>query len=104
MAQAAQGTVMTKDELPLNSASPTLNHTFVVRIRLDYSLHSILFIPWALLYIIAFKPSNLNAKLIMIASGLLTAFAAEGVQYFLSYRAYNINDLLANWLGGGRFS
>jgi glycopeptide antibiotics resistance protein len=82
--------------LPLNSASPTLNHTFMVRIRLDYLLHSILFIPCVFLYIIAFKPSNLKAKLIMIVTGLLMAFATEGVQYFLSYRAYNINDLLAN--------
>jgi glycopeptide antibiotics resistance protein len=25
--------------------------------------------------------------------------AAEGIQYFISWRAYNINDLLANLVG-----
>ena len=86
--------------LPLNSASSTsLNNLYVVRVRLDYLLHAILFIPWAFLYIIAFRPATLNAKLLMIGSGLLMAFATEGIQYFLTYRAYNINDLLANWLG-----
>ena len=27
------------------------------------------------------------------------AFSTEGVQYFLTYRSYNINDLLSNFLG-----
>jgi VanZ family protein len=27
--------------------------------------------------------------------------AAEGIRYFISRRAYNINDLLANLVGGG---
>ena len=35
----------------------------------------------------------------MIGTGLLMAFATEGVQYFLSYRSYNVNDLLFNFLG-----
>ena len=35
----------------------------------------------------------------MVIAGLLMAFATEGVQYCLIYRAYNINDLLANFLG-----
>lgn len=63
--------------LPLNSASPTLNHTFVIRIRLDYLLHAILFIPWALLYILYFRPSTFKAKLLLVGSGLLVAFATE---------------------------
>jgi VanZ family protein len=37
--------------------------------------------------------------LLMISLGLLAAFATEGVQYFLTYRSYNINDLLSNFLG-----
>ena len=35
----------------------------------------------------------------MIGAGLLMAFATEGVQYFLTYRSYNVNDLLSNFLG-----
>lgn len=86
--------------LPLNSASSkTLGNVFVVRIRLDYLLHSLLFIPWVILYLKAFRPAGLNEKLLIFAKGLLMAFATEGVQYFLTYRSYNINDLLANLLG-----
>ena len=35
----------------------------------------------------------------MVGAGLLAAFATEGVQYFLTYRTYNINDLFSNFLG-----
>ena len=86
--------------LPINnSSSGTLNSIFVVRIRLDYLLHSILFIPWIFLYSVTFRPEKISDKLIMVIAGLLMAFATEGIQYFLTYRAYNINDLLANFLG-----
>ena len=86
--------------LPLNNiSSDILNNVFIVRIRLDYLLHSLLFIPWIFLYSVTFCPENISDKLIMVIAGLLMAFATEGVQYFLTYRAYNINDLLANFLG-----
>ena len=86
--------------LPLNgSSSAHLNDILVVNIRLDYLIHSILFIPWIFLYMISFRPAGLSEKLLMIAAGLLMAFSTEGVQYFLSYRSYNINDLLSNFLG-----
>jgi glycopeptide antibiotics resistance protein len=86
--------------LPLNgSSSAHLNDILVVNIRLDYLIHSILFIPWIFLYLISFRPAGIWEKLLMIAAGLLMAFSTEGVQYFLSYRSYNINDLLSNFLG-----
>ena len=85
--------------LPINSGSSSLNATFIIRIRLDYLLHSVLFIPWVLLYSFTFRPTKLFDKFTMIGAGLLMAFATEGVQYFLTYRSYNINDLLANFLG-----
>jgi VanZ family protein len=86
--------------LPLNSTtSDALVDTFVINIRLDYLLHSILFIPWILLYLLTFWPAKITDKLIMAGTGLLMAFTTEGIQYFLSYRSYNINDLLSNFLG-----
>jgi glycopeptide antibiotics resistance protein len=86
--------------LPLNgSASVHLNDIYVFHLRLDFLLHSILFIPWVFLYAMSFRPAGLSEKLLMIAAGLLMAFSTEGVQYFLSYRSYNINDLLSNFLG-----
>ncbi|MFZ4707308.1 MAG: VanZ family protein [Bacteroidales bacterium] len=85
--------------LPINSGSSSLNNTFIIHIRLDYLAHAILFIPWILLYVLTFRPANLFDKFTMIGAGLLMAFATEGVQYFLAYRSYNINDLLSNFLG-----
>jgi len=42
---------------------------------------------------------NLQATLLYILLGLLFATANEAVQFLLPYRAFNINDLLANGLG-----
>jgi glycopeptide antibiotics resistance protein len=86
--------------LPLNNASSgTMNGTYVVRIRLDYLLHSLLFVPWTFLYSVTFRPGKAFDKWIMIGAGLIMAFTTEGVQYFLAYRAYNLNDMLSNFLG-----
>jgi VanZ family protein len=86
--------------LPLNgSSSAHLNDIHVVNIRLDYLLHSVLFIPWVFLYTLSFRPAGVTGQLLMITAGLLMAFSTEGVQYFLTYRSYNINDLLSNFLG-----
>ena len=86
--------------LPINSTTnTTLTDVFIVNIRLDHLLHATLFIPWAFLYLLTFRPVKWNEKLMLVVYGLLMAFAAEGVQYFLTYRSYNINDLLGNWVG-----
>ena len=86
--------------LPLNGASAvTMNHVYIVNIRLDFFLHGILYLPWCYLYMASLRPARLAENLLMISAGLLMAFATEGVQYFLTYRTYNINDLLSNFLG-----
>ncbi len=45
------------------------------------------------------KPTANSQQLSWLLLGLLFASASEGLQYFLPYRAFNINDLLANLLG-----
>lgn len=78
---------------PLNT-SGQLNDMTLVAIRGDYFLHAMVFLPWATLIFFAFR---LNLAWIM--TGLLLAAATEGIQYFLHYRAFNINDLIANMTG-----
>lgn len=78
---------------PLNT-SGELNDMTVVAIRGDYFLHAIVFLPWTALVFFAFR---LNLSWVMI--GLVLAAATEVVQYFLHYRAFNINDLIANMAG-----
>ena len=36
-----------------------------------------------------------------ILLGILLALSAEGVQYFLPYRAFNVNDMISNLIGMG---
>ena len=89
--------------LPINGVSSPLNHTFIVKVRLDYLFHSLVFIPWMLLISFAFTNGNRNKRfsyiLLLLSYGLLTAIITEGIQYFLPYRSFNINDLLANLIG-----
>jgi len=88
--------------LPINSASATINHTFIISIRLDYLLHFSIFIPWMFLMRrhsrISFQHSKVS-PVIWIFAGLLFAVFTEVVQYGLPYREFNINDLLANGMG-----
>jgi len=86
--------------LPINGTTNTTpTDVFIINIRLDHLLHATLFIPWAFLYLVTFRPVKWNEKLMLVVYGLLMAFATEGVQYFLTYRSYNINDMIANWMG-----
>ena len=90
--------------LPINgsNAESPLNDIFVVSVRLDYLLHCAIFIPWAFLL---WKMSGTNFRknglvlFLYFLLAILFAVATEGIQYVLPYRAFNINDLLANGLG-----
>ena len=79
--------------LPINSAGE-LNKITILRLRGDYFLHALLFVPWAFFY-----PAMRSNKLLWLLYGLLFAAGSEGVQYLLPYRAFNINDLVANVIG-----
>jgi VanZ family protein len=82
--------------LPINSQQNiALNNNYIVHIRLDHLLHSILFIPW---FWISYRIRN-HPVLLSIALGLAIAVLAEGIQYFLPYRAFNINDMISNIIG-----
>jgi len=86
--------------LPINGTTNTTpTDVFIINIRLDHLLHATLFIPWAFLYLVTFRPVKWDEKLMLVVYGLLMASAAEGVQNFLTYRSYNINDMIANWMG-----
>jgi glycopeptide antibiotics resistance protein len=81
--------------LPLNSAGE-LNDITILHFRGDYFFHALLFLPWSLFQIIPKKH-----LVLWIIIGLLFSVSSELIQYFLSYRAFNINDMFANSLGIG---
>jgi len=85
--------------LPINGKDSVINNTYVLsEIRLDYFMHSILLLPWMLLRLFYAKTS-LKEAIQWFFMGILLAILAEGVQYFLPYRTYNVIDLVANLLG-----
>jgi len=86
--------VMLLAVLPLNS-SGSLNNITLIRIWGDDWVHAVQFLPFAFLVRIGYRGGFLRSLL----AGVVLALAAEGIQYFISWRAYNINDLLANLVG-----
>lgn len=88
--------------LPINSTGSTINHTFIVTIRLDYLLHCAMFLPWMFLMRKFSRTSfqfSISRSSIWILAALIFATLMEILQYYLPYRAFNVNDLLANGLG-----
>ena len=61
------------------------------------------FLPFAFLVRIGYRGGFLRSLQAGVLHALILPLyrfiAAEGIQYFISWRAYNINDLLANLMG-----
>jgi len=85
--------IMLAVTLPINSSNE-LNNITILEFRGDYFFHALMFIPWVFFT----KSHNLNIWVWLIL-GLIVATGSESIQYFLSYRTFNINDLLANTIG-----
>ena len=88
--------------LPINSSGNAINHVFILSFRLDYLIHFVMYIPWAfLIWKITGASFRKNAGMVVfyIALGLVFAALTEGIQYFLPYRAFNINDMIGNGIG-----
>ncbi|HZK08108.1 MAG TPA: VanZ family protein [Bacteroidales bacterium] len=77
-----------------NENVKSLNSIFLLRLRGDYIVHMLLFVPWCFL-----KPGLDLSKWWWLLAGVAFALAAESLQYFIPYRAFNINDMIANALG-----
>lgn len=79
--------------LPLKTSSE-LNNITILQLRGDYFFHILLFLPWMF-----FKKAFNIRLLVWLLLGLFFASATEGLQYLLLWRAFNVNDMLANVLG-----
>jgi len=89
--------------LPINSSGSVLNNTYIISVRLDYLIHFIIYFFWMfLLKQLTHSSSRDSIHQVLIyylLLGLAFAVWTESIQYFLPYRAFNINDLIANGLG-----
>jgi glycopeptide antibiotics resistance protein len=76
-----------------NSHTP-LNEIYVLRVRADFYLHIIAFLPWAFFVeLLKFR------KLKWLLLGIIFAIITELIQYFLPYRSFYLFDLLSNIAG-----
>ena len=81
--------------LPINSTESSINNIYIIDFRLDYVLHSVLFIPWFILHRFC-----LSARIkYIIVFGITSSILTECLQLFTPYRTFNINDMLANVMG-----
>jgi hypothetical protein len=81
---------------PLNGVGIPLDN-YLLGLRMDHLLHASVFIPCSLFWMDLFRGRRRSwcTWLAAVATGLLT----EGVQYLLPYRGFDVNDLIANFLG-----
>lgn len=78
---------------PLNGVGIPLNN-YVFGLRTDHLLHASVFVPCVFFLWGVVKPGWMS-WLTAVGIGVLT----ESVQYLLPYRGFDINDMIANFLG-----
>lgn len=71
---------------------------FVLGIRLDHLLHASVYIPCCF-FLMDFAAIGWSHKIRCWLTAVLMALTTETVQYLLPYRGFDINDLVANFLG-----
>ena len=86
--------------LPINSGSSVLNDSYTLHIRWDYLLHALIYIPLpVLLGLLVRRFGKSWPRILIILNSVLLSAFLELVQMVLPYRAFNINDLVANGAG-----
>jgi glycopeptide antibiotics resistance protein len=84
--------------VPLGELNTTLSDTLVLELRLDYLVHALVFVPVVVLWKLGFPGQSLWK---IVGVGMVLAVGLEGVQYFLPYRSWNVNDAVGNMCGVG---
>lgn len=91
--------------MPLGNADSSLSSNKLVRLRLDYFIHSIIFLGFAWLWVFSrilgfrffAKYEGLKYALIIVISG----FGLEYLQKLVPWRSFNPIDLYCNLFGAG---
>ena len=84
--------------LPINGKESALNNNYILTIRLDYLGHFGIMCILSFLGIILAKIKQQNIWLISLFIFFFAA-SSEFLQMIIPWRAYNINDLVANFVG-----
>ncbi len=78
---------------------------YIGELRADYFLHTAIFLPYMVLVWLHLNKRNVTGSirfkkaLLWFTAGVVLAVCAEGLQYYLPHRSFNILDVFANVTG-----
>ena len=84
--------------IPLGMGSAALNNNYTFHIRADYLLHALFYIPLPVVLLLSRWGRRVGLMQVILFS-MLVVVLFETVQMLVPYRAFNINDLIANGVG-----
>ncbi len=84
--------------IPLGNGLATLSNNYTLNVRADYLLHALFYIPLPVVLLLS-KWGRKGGWVPVILISLLVIILFESVQLLVPYRAFNINDLIANGVG-----
>lgn len=84
--------------IPLGMGSTALNNNYTFHIRADYLLHALFYIPLPVVLLLSRWGRRVGLIQVILFS-ILVVVLFETVQMLVPYRAFNINDLIANGVG-----
>ncbi len=82
--------------MPFGGMNIALNDITVLSLRGDYLMHIIVFLPLVPVWKMALPT---HPWWVVLPFSLMISACAEGLQYYIPYRSFNINDLLGNMTG-----
>ena len=84
--------------IPLGMGSTALNNNYTFHVRADYLLHSLFYIPLPVILLLS-RWGRRAGWIQVILFSIIVVVLFETVQMLVPYRAFNINDLIANGIG-----
>ena len=87
--------LITVSVIPLGNVSKQIMDVHVIKLRGDYFLHMLVYLPLITLIFLRFQ--KFKWRMLFFALGI--AVGLEYIQKLLPYRSFNINDLIANVAG-----
>ncbi|MDF1576653.1 MAG: VanZ family protein [Bacteroidales bacterium] len=84
--------------IPLGMGSTALSNNYTLHVRADYLLHALFYIPLPAILLLS-RWGRKAGWILVIVLSMLVVVLFETVQLLVPYRAFNINDLLANGVG-----
>jgi glycopeptide antibiotics resistance protein len=84
--------------IPFSKGSTSLNNTYTLHIRGDYLVHALFYIPLPVFLLLS-RWGRQKGWMPVILLSLMAVVLLESVQMLIPYRAFNINDMIANGVG-----